>query len=79
MIGTKVFIQFHINNNNFILNTHTIIVAEHVGSRTQDECIMNFLKLPIEDPYLEGKQLSGMDGNYDFMPIPFRRVYFCFL
>ena len=36
---------------------------------------MNFLKLPIEDPYLEGKQLSGMDGNYDFMPIPFRRVY----
>lgn len=46
-------------------------VAEHVGTRTQDECIMNFLKLPIEDPYLEGKQLSGMDGNYDFMPIPF--------
>ena len=32
---------------------------------------MNFLKLPIEDPYLDGKQLSGMDGNYDFMPIPF--------
>merc|ERR1712131_382629 len=49
-------------------------VAEHVGSRTQDECIMNFLKLPIEDPYLEGKQLSGMDGNYDFMPIPFSQA-----
>ena len=28
-------------------------------------------KLPIEDPYLDGKQLSGIDGNYDFMPIPF--------
>ena len=28
-------------------------VAIHVGSRTQDECILHFLKLPIEDPYLE--------------------------
>ena len=71
MTGTKVF-QIII----FLLIINRInIVAEHVGSRTQDECIMNFLKLPIEDPYLEGKQLSGMDGNYDFMPIPFRNVY----
>ena len=28
-------------------------VSEHVGSRTQDECILQFLRLPIEDPYLE--------------------------
>ncbi len=28
-------------------------VAIHVGTRTQDECILHFLKLPIEDPYLE--------------------------
>ena len=48
------------------------LVAEHVGSRTQDECIMNFLKLPIEDPYIDGKKLAGNDGNYDFMPLPFR-------
>ena len=27
-------------------------VAEHVSSRTQDECILHFLRLPIEDPYL---------------------------
>lgn len=27
-------------------------VSEHVGSRTQDECILQFLRLPIEDPYL---------------------------
>ena len=33
---------------------------------------MNFLRLPIEDPYLDGKQLGGIDGNYDFMPLPFR-------
>ena len=49
-------------------------MAEHVGTRTQDECIMNFLKLPIEDPYLDGKQLSGIDGNYDFMPVPFSQA-----
>ena len=28
-------------------------ITEHVGSRTQDECITHFLQLPIEDPYLE--------------------------
>ena len=28
-------------------------VSEHVGSRTQDECILQFLRLPIEDPYLD--------------------------
>ena len=28
-------------------------ISEHVGSRTQDECILQFLRLPIEDPYLE--------------------------
>jgi hypothetical protein len=37
-------------------------VAEHVGSRTQDECILHFLRLPIEDPYLEGD--SGISGKY---------------
>lgn len=37
-------------------------VCEHVGTRTQDECILHFLRLPIEDPYLEdfetGKNLN---------------------
>lgn len=37
-------------------------VCEHVGTRTQDECILHFLRLPIEDPYLEdfetGKNIS---------------------
>lgn len=36
-------------------------VAEHVGTRTQDECILHFLRLPIEDPYLEDVQL----GEYE--------------
>ena len=28
-------------------------VCEHIGTRTQDECILHFLRLPIEDPYLD--------------------------
>ena len=33
-------------------------VAEHVGTRTQDECILHFLRLPIEDPFLEDVQFG---------------------
>eukprot|EP00058_Branchiostoma_floridae_P022140 XP_002607630.1 hypothetical protein BRAFLDRAFT_84681 [Branchiostoma floridae] len=36
-------------------------VCEHVGSRTQDECILHFLRLPIEDPYLEDSQEAVED------------------
>ncbi|CAF0791393.1 unnamed protein product [Didymodactylos carnosus] len=43
-------------------------VCEHVGSRTQDECILKFLQLPIEDPYLEG---NGSLGPLVYQPIPF--------
>lgn len=35
-------------------------VAEHVGTRTQDECILHFLRLPIEDPFLEDVQLGQL-------------------
>ncbi len=55
-------------------------VCEHVGTRTQDECILKFLQLPIEDPYLEGgvkgaeessSKLSSVLGPLAFQPIPF--------
>lgn len=36
-------------------------VAEHVGTRTQDECIMHFLKLPIEDPFMEAQTGKMME------------------
>ncbi|CAG5119364.1 unnamed protein product, partial [Candidula unifasciata] len=45
-------------------------VCEHVGSRTQDECILHFLRLPIEDPYLEE---SGNLGPLAFQPVPFSK------
>merc|ERR1719331_2822554 len=47
-------------------------VCEHVGSRTQDECILHFLRLPIEDPYLEDSENGGGAlGPLAYQPIPF--------
>ncbi|CAF1101739.1 unnamed protein product [Adineta steineri] len=44
-------------------------VCEHVGTRTQDECILKFLQLPIEDPYLEGN--GSALGPLSYPTIPF--------
>jgi SWI/SNF related-matrix-associated actin-dependent regulator of chromatin subfamily C len=50
-------------------------VCEHVGSRTQDECILHFMRLPIEDPYLESSDLGSASlGPLSFQPIPFSQV-----
>ncbi|RUS71946.1 hypothetical protein EGW08_020289 [Elysia chlorotica] len=47
-------------------------VCEHVGSRTQDECILHFLRLPIEDPFLE--EDDGHLGPLVYQPIPFSKA-----
>lgn len=47
-------------------------ICEHVGTRTQDECILHFLRLPIEDPYLEDD--SGFLGPLSYQPIPFSKA-----
>ena len=64
-------------------------VCEAVGTRTQDECILHFLRLPIEDPYLEDSQASsgaagggagsgsgpqGVLGPLAYQPIPFSKA-----
>ena len=36
-------------------------VAEHVGTRSRDECLLKFLELPIEDPYLSSSS-KGSDA-----------------
>lgn len=46
-------------------------ICEHVGTRTQDECILHFLRLPIEDPYLEDD--TGFMGPLAYQPIPFSK------
>lgn len=48
-------------------------VCEHVGSRTQDECILHFLRLPIEDPYLERHQFNDLSPPLN-QPIPFSKT-----
>ncbi|GAB0092331.1 SWI/SNF complex subunit SMARCC2 [Sergentomyia squamirostris] len=45
-------------------------VCEHVGTRTQDECILHFLRLPIEDPYLED---DNCIGPLAYQPVPFSK------
>lgn len=47
-------------------------VCEHVGTRTQDECILHFLRLPIEDPYLE-EDGGGYLGPLAYQPVPFSK------
>lgn len=46
-------------------------VCEHIGSRTQDECILHFLRLPIEDPYLD--DTNSALGPLSYQPIPFSK------
>lgn len=46
-------------------------VSEHVGSRTQDECILHFLRLPIEDPFLD--EDGPTSSIVDSQPIPFSK------
>ena len=43
-------------------------VAEHVGTRTQHQCIMQFLQLPIEDPYVDPSKLNGLE---EILPVPY--------
>jgi len=38
-------------------------VCEHVGTRTQEECILHFLRLPIEDPYLDDPSAGKLIRN----------------
>ena len=49
-------------------------VSEHVATRSQDECILHFLRLPIEDPFLEGSaHLERSLGPLALTPIPFSK------
>ena len=45
-------------------------MAGHVGTRTQDECILHFLRLPVEDPYLEESGPCHL-GPLAYQPVPF--------
>ncbi|KAF9574576.1 hypothetical protein EC968_006189 [Mortierella alpina] len=46
------------------------LVAEHVGTRGREQCILHFLQLPIEDPYLGGMTESEL-GPLRYHKTPF--------
>ncbi|KJE95090.1 SWI/SNF and RSC complex subunit Ssr2 [Capsaspora owczarzaki ATCC 30864] len=45
-------------------------VSEHVGTRTHEECVLRFLRLPIEEPFLESAAGSSL-GPLAHQPTPF--------
>ncbi|KAJ1919565.1 SWI/SNF and RSC complex subunit Ssr2 [Mycoemilia scoparia] len=52
-------------------------IAEHVGTRTREQCILRFLQMPIEDPYEEFPEGAGGGGNLDYLKynyIPFSKA-----
>lgn len=50
-------------------------IADHVGTRTREECVVKFLQLEIEDKYLEG-EINGQQsfGTLDQGRIPFSQA-----
>ncbi|GJQ10199.1 hypothetical protein GpartN1_g1990.t1 [Galdieria partita] len=43
-------------------------VAEHVGTKSKEACVLQFIRLPIEDSFLEeqlGKEFSSISGGQD--------------
>uniref|UniRef100_A0A8R1HN90 SANT domain-containing protein n=1 Tax=Caenorhabditis japonica TaxID=281687 RepID=A0A8R1HN90_CAEJA len=55
-------------------------VCDHVGTRTQHECVLKFLQLPIQDPYLSEDSKSDVKsakevlGPLAFQPVPFSQT-----
>ncbi|ERN17502.1 hypothetical protein AMTR_s00059p00072490 [Amborella trichopoda] len=35
-------------------------IAEHVATKTKSQCILHFIQMPVEDPFLEGKEPTDM-------------------
>ncbi|KAG0205502.1 hypothetical protein BGX28_002938 [Mortierella sp. GBA30] len=48
-------------------------VAEHVGTRSREQCILHFLQMPIEDPYLGGATEREL-GPLQYHRIPFSQA-----
>lgn len=47
-------------------------IADHVGTRTREQCVVRFLQLPIEDDYLEEK--PDQLGPLQYNRIPFTQT-----
>jgi SWI/SNF related-matrix-associated actin-dependent regulator of chromatin subfamily C len=38
-------------------------IAEHVGTKSKAQCILHFIRLPIEDPFLDGMEFSSSSST----------------
>lgn len=47
-------------------------IAQHVGSRSKEQCVMRFLQLPIEEPYLESS--AAQTGPLQFATPPYSQA-----
>lgn len=63
------------------LSLRVLQVCDHVGTRTQHECVLKFLQLPIQDPYLtDDAKASGEGGAKEvlgplaYQPVPFSQT-----
>ncbi|GBG77115.1 hypothetical protein CBR_g23440 [Chara braunii] len=45
-------------------------IAEHVGTKTKAQCILHFIRLPIEDPFLEEMEMGGAVHTVDVPAAP---------
>jgi SWI/SNF related-matrix-associated actin-dependent regulator of chromatin subfamily C len=60
----------------YFLSLATIVIfIVLVGSRTLDECILRWIQLPIQDPFLEeGDGASAVLGPLAYQPVPFSQA-----
>ena len=49
-------------------------VAEHVGTRTREQCVAQFLQLPIEDEYSQQPTSQGELGMLRYARVPFEKT-----
>lgn len=47
-------------------------ISDHVGTKTKEQCIVHFLQLPIEDPFLEATQKDL--GPLQYANLPFSQT-----
>ncbi|KAJ3101018.1 hypothetical protein HDU97_001718 [Phlyctochytrium planicorne] len=52
-----------------MFSDHWDKIADHVGTRTREQCILKFLDIPIEDPFLE--ETNANLGPLQFAEFPF--------
>lgn len=52
-----------------LFDENWIKVAEHVGTRSKEQCVLHFLQLPIEDQFLDADATKL--GPLQYAPSPF--------